>query len=494
MKEEDGADRPRSAPMRATGKGTLTVIKYGGGALGSEVDVRQVLDDLAPKVEQGPCIVVVSAREGVTDLLKTTMGSRRDRSFPDKLLDRLRALHPTDDAATRRAIERLLARLEKHLLELRRISGRTSGGGRKPSPSLSAARLSDAILAQGERLASVWFSSEARRRGIPAQPVEADRIGLLTDDHPGEAIVLLERSEGPVRNALLPLLSQGTVPVVTGFLGRSVAGRVATLGRGGSDYSATCLAQLLGASRVELVKKDVSILSADPRHVQAARPLLRLSYEEAEELAQFGAKVLHPLTVEPARARGVEVVIRSLRDPSRTTTIGPAIPGEGIRALTLLSPTAMLLLRVPGGRQKKGVIAEVSRVLAESELNVITMFTSSALLILLVESAMGRKARRVLERFARSDGASLEGPSEAALVTAIGDGVLSDLGGLPSEVSARALGVSATSRTLSFAVPASAGEETLVCLHRVLVETPHRSPVPGVSRPLARASLVPKLP
>lgn len=494
MMGKDGTDRSRSVDLHAVGKGRLTVIKYGGGALGSEVDVRQVLDDLAPKVERGPCVVVVSAREGVTDLLKSSLGSTRDRAFPARLLDRLRALHPTDDGATRRAMERLLARLERQLLELRRISGRTSGGARKPSPNLAVARLADAILAQGERLASVWFSSEAQRRGIPARPVESDRIGLLTDDHPGEAVVLLERSEGPVRSALMPLLSEGAVPVVTGFLGRSVAGRVATLGRGGSDYSATCLAYLLGASRVELVKKDVSILSADPRHVEAAKPLLRLSYEEAEELAQFGAKVLHPLTVEPARARGVEVVIRSLRDPSRTTTIGPAIPGEGIRALTLLSPTAMLLLRVPGGRQKKGVIAEVSRVLAQSEVNVITMFTSSALLILLVESAMGPKARRVLERFARSDGASLEGPSEAALVTAIGDGVLSDLGGLPSEVSARALGVSATSRTLSFAVPASAGKETLVSLHRVLVENPHRSPALGVPHPLARASVVPKLP
>ncbi|MDE1820766.1 MAG: aspartate kinase [Euryarchaeota archaeon] len=454
----------------------LCVVKYGGAALGSEESLRDVIREL--RARKGPIVTVVSAREGVTDLLKAATADPASRARHEEVLRKLTALHaggPREVTLALRALERQLTRLRSAMRQL------PPRARRYPSTRAPVV-LSDAILAQGERLAAHWFADRLRHGRVAARALEADLIGLSTDDHHGEAIVLLDRSELPVRRAVTPLLRRGQVPVVTGFLGRSPSGKVATLGRGGSDYSATCLGYLLGASRVELVKKDVSILTADPRIVPAARPLSRLSYEEAEELAQFGAKVLHPLTVEPARARGVEVVIRSLEDPTRTTTIGPALPGEGIRALTLLSPTAMLLLRVPGGRQRRGVIAEVSRTLAAAEVNVITMFTSSALLIVLVEMASGRKARRALDPFARGDGASLEGPLEAALVTAIGEGVLADLGGLPGDVASRALGVSATSRTLSFAVPMASGRESLVSLHRALVELPRAVTLEGTVR------------
>ncbi len=455
---------------QGSGGGAPTVVKFGGAALGSEASLASVMAVVrnAPR----PLVVVVSAREGVTDLLKTAISTPSDRRRHEQVLERLTALH--DGGGTE--VQRCLEDLRKQFGKLHRAAGARASGPSRSWLARAPPPLSDAILAYGERLAAHWFARLLERGGVSARAVEADLIGLATDEHHGDAIVLLDRSEVPVKRALLPLLRKGVVPVVTGFVGRTPSGRVATLGRGGSDYTATCLGHLLDAGRVELVKKDVSILTADPRIVPEARPLSRLSYEEAEELAQFGAKVLHPLTVEPARDKGFEVVIRSLVDPSKTTTIGPALPGEGSRALTLLSPAAMLLLRVPGGRQRKGVIAEVSRVLAHSEVNVITMFTSSALLIVLVEHGAGRKARRVLDPFARADGASLEGPLDASLVTAIGEGVLADLGGLPSEVSSRALGVSATSRTLSFAVPISAGHDTLVSLHRTLVG--RRSPAP----------------
>lgn len=443
----------------------LVIVKFGGAALGTEASLTSVVEEVRHGTR--PRLVVVSAREGVTDLLKAAIAAPTDRALHERALERLAERH----ADGPREVGEVLDALRRQLAQLRRAARGPSEPSRRALLSRAPPPLADAILAQGERMAAHWFARRLERAGVRSKPLMADQMGLVTDEHHGEAIVLLDRSEGPVRRALQPLLRREVVPVVTGFLGRTPSGRVATLGRGGSDYSATCLGNLLGAARVELVKKDVSILTADPRIVPGARPLSRLSYEEAEELAQFGAKVLHPLTVEPAREKGVEVVIRSLEDPQKTTTIGPALPGGGIRALTLLAPAAMMLLRVPGGRQRKGVIAEVSRVLSEAEVNVITMFTSSALLIVLVEPTAGRKARRVLDPFARADGASLEGPLEAALVTAIGEGVLADLGGLPPDVASRALGVSATSRTLSFAVPLSAGETSLVSLHRTLVSS-----------------------
>ncbi|EQD54327.1 aspartate kinase, partial [mine drainage metagenome] len=177
-------------------------------------------------------------------------------------------------------------------------------------------------------------------------------------------------------------VARGRVPVVTGFFGRSLEGRVATLGRGGSDYAAAAIGAILGASRVELVKRHVAVFSADPHDVPAARPIPALSYEEAEELAQFGARVLHPLTIEPARAQGVELRVRSLEDASVVTTIGPARSGRRNRALTLLRPLRLLRLRVPGGRQRPGVVAQVSHRLAAARVNLVQLYTSSALLCL----------------------------------------------------------------------------------------------------------------
>jgi aspartate kinase len=267
------------------------------------------------------------------------------------------------------------------------------------------------------------------------------------------------------------ILSRGRIPVVTGYFGRSLEGRVATLGRGGSDYSAAGIGALIGATRVELIKRNVSVLTADPRLVPSARPIPRLSYEEAEELAQFGARVLHPLTIEPARAHRILLQVRALDATDSLTTIGPARQRGGIRALTLLSPLRLLRIRVPGGRQRPGVVSEVSARLAAASVNLVQLFTSSALLCLLLEPRSGRAARRALASLTAEAAVAVDGPEPVALVTAIGDGVLRDIGRIPSEVSHQILGFSATPRALSLAVSQREGRRALRALHRTLVES-----------------------
>src|SRR5262249_36316916 len=155
-------------------------------------------------------------------------------------------------------------------------------------------------------------------------------------------------------------LAAGQVPIVTGFFGRSREGRVATLGRGGSDYTASALGAILRAQRVELVKAGVAISTADPRIVGDARPVARLSYEEADALAQFGARVLHPITIEPVAERGVELTVRSLRHDALATTIGQFRNG-GMRAVTRLGPLRLLSVRIAGGRQRPGILAEIAQ-------------------------------------------------------------------------------------------------------------------------------------
>ncbi|MGI0054310.1 MAG: aspartate kinase [Thermoplasmata archaeon] len=435
--------------------GPPIVIKFGGSSID---DPSRVIGRVAElRARRTAVILVVSARGGVTDRLRAILRRPTDRRGHRTALRAIARRHVGISNLGTLHLRRL-ARLVTSLEEI----------------GIAEETLSDRILSHGERLAAVWLTDRLCAAGIRATAVEADHLGLVTDNGYGRATILLERSRASVARGLSSILRRGGVPVVTGYFGRSLEGRVATLGRGGSDYSATAIAALVGARRVELVKREVSVLTADPRLVPSARPIPRLSYEEAEELAQFGAKVLHPLTVEPARIAHLEIVVRSLEDPRIATTIGPPRGADGMRAMTLLSPLGLVRIRVPGGRQRPGIVAEATERLNERAINIVTLFTSSSCLSLVLERGRARKAREALAPLFRAGPATLEGPIPVALVTAIGDGVLDDLGRVPASILSRGEGLSATPRSLSFAVPVAHGVAAVRALHRALVETTGR--------------------
>ncbi len=425
-------------------------MKFGGASLASPEKV--VADIRALKQRTRDVVVVASARERVTDLLHEALAHPRSSAIHRQNLAEIRRRHPGLPLAGRQRLDRLaglFARLEATGV---------------PDPPLA-----DRVLSQGERLAVHWLSARLREAGIPAVPVEADHLGLITDNAYGASCILFDRSRLPVQRGITRILKRGVLPVVTGYFGRSLEGRVATLGRGGSDYTAAGLGALLGSTRVELVKSHVAVLSADPREVPDARAIPHLSFEEAEELAQFGARVLHPLTIEPARAHGMVIQVRSLDDPQLATTIGPARAGRRNRAITVLRPLRLLRLRVPGGRQRPGIVAEVAQDLSAAGVNVVQLFTSSALLCLVLAPESVTTAVRALAPMTRDATVVVEGPFRVALVTAIGDGVLNDLDRLPADAVRGAEGFSATPRALSLAVPERRARTVVRALHRALV-------------------------
>ncbi len=430
--------------------GPPLVVKFGGASLANPDKV--VADIRALRRRSRDVVVVASARERVTDLLYEALEHPRSAAVHRRNLAEIRRRHPGLPLAGRQRLERLaglFARLQ---------------ATRAPDPPLA-----DRVLSQGERLAVHWLSARLGEAGIPAVPVEADHLGLITDNAYGASCILFDRSRLAVQRGIGRILRRGALPVVTGYFGRSLEGRVATLGRGGSDYTAAGLGALLGSTRVELVKSHVAVLSADPRDVPEARAIPSLSFEEAEELAQFGARVLHPLTIEPARTHGMVVQVRSLDDPTLTTTIGPARAGRRNRAITVLRPLRLLRLRVPGGRQRPGIVAEVAQDLSGAGVNVVQLFTSSALLCLVLAPESVAAARRALAPMTRDSAVVVEGPFQVALVTAIGDGVLNDLDRLPADAVRGAEGFSATPRALSLAVPDRRAGTVVRALHDALV-------------------------
>ncbi len=427
------------------------VVKFGGATLSKPADVVDWVR--RRRAAHGPVVVVLSAREGVTDLLRSVIATPRARTKHARVLRQIAELHP---ALPREGLQRLT--------RLRLLIQEAERRGKVDPP------LADRIVSQGERLAVQWMLPQMSAAGIPAVGVEADHLGIITNNEYGASTILLDRSEPSVRRTLLRWLRAGRVPVVTGFVGRSLEGRVTTLGRGGSDYTATALGAMLRSRRVELVKRGVSVLTGDPRRISTARPIARLSYDEAEELAQFGAKVLHPLTVEPAREFGIEVDVMPLDLPGANTVIGPSSGPPGMRAVTLLSPVALVRIRVPGGRQRPGVVAEVSRRLTAAGLNIVTLFTSSTLLTVVLEASKASKGRAALQPLADRDRMVLDGPHRVGLLMAIGDGVLGDIARLAPSSLKLGEGLSATPRSVTLAVPTRDAPRVLLEMHRALVE------------------------
>ncbi len=426
------------------------VLKFGGESLAVPDDVVA----LVRETRRGctvPVVVVASARHGVTDLLRLVVdGAGPAAGELRSDLERLNPDLPPDALP---------------ILDRTEALARRMGGRARRDP---AAR--DELLSQGERLSAHWLAARLREGGVAAVPVESDRLGLMTDNSYGASRILLEASAPGVREGLGKLLRRQQVPVVTGFFGRSLEGRTATLGRGGSDYTASALGGLLNAARVDLVKRHVAIFTADPRLVPSARPVEHLSYEEAEEFAQFGARVLHPVTIEPVRLARVEVRVRSLHDGDLVTTIGPARAGAGNRTVTLLSPLRSISLRIAGGRQRPGVVGALTARLTAAGINLAAIVTTEAVVGLLVEPPDAELAHQVLEPLAREMGATLGHPVAVALVSAVGEGILADLPMVRSTHLSGAQGVLATARSISLVVPEERAIGALRAFHRAFVE------------------------
>jgi aspartate kinase len=219
---------------------------------------------------------------------------------------------------------------------------------------------------------SVLFAATLRSRGTPAAHVWADRV-IATDGRHGSARPRRDETREAANAVVRPLLEAGQTAVVTGFIGFAPDGSTTTLGRGGSDYSATLLGAALDADEIEIWTDVPGVLSADPRQVSDARVVPQVSYDEAQELAHFGAKVLHPRTIRPAVARGIPVRILS--------TFAPAEPGtrvtrtaedgdEAIKAVTALRGLILLRVDVPELEDLAGAAAKAFGVIHEEGVEV----------------------------------------------------------------------------------------------------------------------------
>ena len=404
------------------------VAKFGGTSLSTPERIRRAVALVQRGDPAARRVVVVSAMGGVTDALLAALDAAlaRDGSHGAQL-DAVRQRH---DEALRSLVPdaelgAVWATLDVHLDAL----GELLDGVfllREATP-----RTRDAVLGMGERLSAPLVAAAFRAAGTDAVALDATAF-VRTDATFGNATVDFAATDPLVRD-VLGKLPGGQVAVVTGFVGATETGVATTLGRSGSDYTATILAGALGADACVIWTDVAGVYTADPRLVPEAVPLARLSYREAAELAYFGAQVLHPRTMLPAERHGIPIVIQSTLEPDAPGTLVSAATDATdlrVKALSSVRGVAVVMLEGAGMQQTPGVAARAFTALAAAGVNVrmVSQASSEQSICLVVDGTDADAARAALDAaFAPEIAAGSILPTSAvpdcAVVSAVGEGM-----------------------------------------------------------------------
>ncbi|MEI7554153.1 aspartate kinase [Candidatus Chlorohelix sp.] len=335
----------------------MIVMKFGGTSVGSAERLRHVAKLVGGYLELKP-VVVVSAMAGTTDWLLNTARQLAESNpsvgtSADKLIAEFHSRYhqvvdeTIDNPDIRSSLRSEIATLLHQLLRL--FTGIELLG----EVSL---RSLDAVAAFGEKLSSTILAAALRDIGYKSEAISATTL-IETDRTFTSAVPQMEQTTLKCREKLIPLVAQGSIPVVTGFIGATSDGITTTLGRGGSDYSASIIGAALDSEEIWIWTDVDGVMSADPRLVSNARSLRRISYAEAGELSYFGAKVIHPLTVMPAVEKNIPLYIKNTMNPEfpGTRIDNPKESAEGVvkavtsaRNLALITVSGGGVLTVPG--------------------------------------------------------------------------------------------------------------------------------------------------
>ncbi len=357
----------------------LLIMKFGGTSVGSAERMRVAAGLAAEERRKRPVAVVTSAMSKVTDLLLDTMrhAEAGNQAAVDAAIATLRTRHEEACRALlpKAAQAEALERIHELIADFERIvSGMAMLGDRPP-------RSVDEAVAVGERLAALLLASYLNATGTPSAAINAWDV-VVTDAVFGNASPLMEPTREKARALLLPLLEAGSLPVITGFNGATADGRPTTLGRGGSDFSASIVAAALDAAELWIWTDVDGIMSADPRLVPDAEVLDEVTYAEAAELAYNGAKVLHPRTLAPLAERKIPVWSKNSFAPSKPgTRIVAAISEEaarGARAVTSMANVALVSVE-PSSPELRGVqvMARALDAIARADVEVLVVSSSS---------------------------------------------------------------------------------------------------------------------
>lgn len=464
----------------------MIVMKFGGSSLATGERIRHVAELTLRHAERSP-VLVVSAMGGVTDALigiaRLAVQGRKVLPSVEEHLASLRSRHVEALELLRGGEELTPARaaIDAGFHELTEIcTGIALLGELSP-------RSMDAVSAYGEKLSAPLVAAALAAGGRPAVAVSAEEL-LLTDAGYGHARPIMPASGVRSRARLVPLIEEGIVPVITGFIGASEDGVTTTLGRNGSDYSASLFGVLLGAEEVWIWTDVDGILSADPRAVPAARSLPVLSYAEAAELTYFGSKVLHPAAIQPVVEAGVPLRIVNTFNPDHPGTVLAPVPEDSphaVKAVTVIRDLALVTVQGAGLSGMIGAAARVFGAVARAKVNVlmISQASSERNICFVIPGADVPQAEATLredlaDQLIHHDLDAVLTRAPVAIVTVVGSGMAGTpgvAGRLFSRMGAARINVMAiaqgsTEYSISFVVDDTHAGDAVVAAHREFIE------------------------
>lgn len=356
------------------------IMKFGGTSVGSAERIAQVAEIVRGEVNRGNQVVAVfSAMSGVTNIL---LGAAKDAANGN--ISRL--LQTRDDLLKKHL--RVIDTLIKDQSAARQLEQTTTNAIDGFEDLVSSMyvlgeitpRATDAVGSLGERLIVPIAAQVFNELGLNAQRVDATQL-IVTDDNFTSASPLMAETRARTREKILPILEAGQVAVTTGFIGATKNGIITTLGRGGSDYTATILGNALDADQVQIWTDVNGVMTTDPRIVPEAVTMSEISYGEAAELSYFGAKVIHPKTITPAAEKNQPIRILNSFDPSHPGTLivrDPRKNGSKISGITAIRDVSLVTVEGRGMQGVPGMAARVFSTVAREKINVLMISQSSS--------------------------------------------------------------------------------------------------------------------
>ena len=446
------------------------IMKFGGTSVGDAANMKRVGALVIDALPAAP-VVVLSAMSGVTNALVKASAVAEEGKLTDalELVADIKKKHigAAAELFGGSAPAALDTELDKRIDELKLLL-RGVNLLRELSP-----RSADAIASFGERLSTLVFTALLESRQLPVTRLDA-RTVVRTDDRFGRARPQENEIRALAAERLLPQTGAGRAVVTQGYIGATADGVTTTLGRGGSDYSAALLGAAVDAAEVQIWTDVEGVFTADPRFVPAARHIERLSFAEAAELASFGAKVLHPATIQPAVRAGIPVTVRHTEKPTgRFTTITAAVDTQrpvtalasrgGITTITV-SSTRML--------EASGFLERLFAVFARHQVSVDIIATAEVSVSMTVDAGAALAAlRQELEEFS-----SVSITEGRAIVALVGErlkqtpGLAATIFGAVRDINVEMISMGGNEINLSLVVEAEHVPEVVRRLHAALFE------------------------
>lgn len=382
----------------------LVVMKFGGTAVESGERIRHI-SELALNYQEKfdlDVILVISAVRGITDEIIAVAESVRkgDEAAVDRFLDRLNEVHISlidssiFDDTRRQETKNNVSNLVEHVGNVLH--------GMLPIREVTPKML-DYLLSFGERLSTFIVSVTITEMGGRTEFLVGNDVGIVTDSNFGEALPLMDTTKLKISHKLKPLLAKKTIPVITGFIGADQYGNITTIGRGGSDYSATIVAAGSRADEVWLWSDVDGLMTADPKIVSDAKVIREVSYAEALEMALFGAKYMHPRALEPAIESNIPMRIRNFMKADDDGTLVVNNPSEDshkiVKAISSIRHNALIDVSGVGMVGAPGTAGRIFDTLARNKVNImmISQSPSESSISMVVKKEALEKATSTLE-------------------------------------------------------------------------------------------------